>query len=379
LAIQTRFNIGLTLISMLVAALGSIGFHSLEGAAAGWSAGLACVSILLALILARALRATVTVPLYHATRIARALAGGDLTGTIDVTWGDDMGQMLRALQQINVNMKAMIGDVSSTVDVMGAATRDIAAGNLNLSSRTEAQASSLEETASSMEEFASSVRQNADHASLASELVATTVKLAVKGGQSVAEVRATMGDLSSSANKIVDIIAMIDGIAFQTNILALNAAVEAARAGTEGRGFAVVAAEVRSLAQRSAAAAKEIKLLIDDSVGKVELGNRLVANAGLTMTEIVQSIQRVAGLMNEIASASQEQSSGIEQVNQAVTDMDAGTQQNAALVEQAAAAAASLEEQAVQLSRAVSVFRVQQAAGSQGHRNARALLNSSVS
>jgi aerotaxis receptor len=379
LAIQTRFNIGLTLISMLVAALGSIGFHSLEGAAAGWSVGLACVSILLALILARALRATVTVPLYHATRIARALAGGDLTGTIDVTWGDDMGQMLRALQQINVNMKAMIGDVSSTVDVMGAATRDIAAGNLNLSSRTEAQASSLEETASSMEEFASSVRQNADHARLASELVATTVKLAVKGGQSVAEVRATMGDLSSSANKIVDIIAMIDGIAFQTNILALNAAVEAARAGTEGRGFAVVAAEVRSLAQRSAAAAKEIKLLIDDSVGKVELGNRLVANAGLTMTEIVQSIQRVAGLMNEIASASQEQSSGIEQVNQAVTDMDAGTQQNAALVEQAAAAAASLEEQAVQLSRAVSVFRVQHAAGSQGHRNARALLNSSVS
>ncbi|MBA5606328.1 PAS domain-containing protein [Duganella sp. FT3S] len=363
LAIQTRFNVGLTLIATLIAAMGGIGFFSQSGISATWFAGLATAGIAVALVLGLALRATVTVPLRQATTAARALAGGDLTGAVNVSSGDDMGQLLRALQQINVNMMAIIGDVRANVDAMGAATRDIAEGNLNLSSRTEAQASSLEETASSMEEFSSTVRQNAENARLASELVATTSQIATKGGLSVTEVRTTMGDISTSANKIVDIIALIDGIAFQTNILALNAAVEAARAGEQGRGFAVVATEVRSLAQRSAAAAKEIKDLIHDSVSKVELGNRLVSNAGQTMSEIIQSVQRVAEIINEIATASHEQSDGIEQVNQAVTDMDAGTQQNAALVEQAAAAAASLDEQAVQLSRAVSVFHVQHQKG----------------
>ncbi|NRR30739.1 PAS domain-containing protein [Oxalobacteraceae bacterium] len=360
LAIQTRFNIGLTLISGLMAAMGAIAFLSLSGSAAAWSTGLASAGIVVALVLALALRSTVTLPLRRAIEAARALACGDLTGSVDVSWGDDMGQLLRALQQINVNMMAIIGDVRANVDAMGAATRDIAQGNLHLSNRTEAQASSLEETASSMEELSSTVRQNADSARQASELVASTSEIAVKGGQSVAEVRDTMGEISASANKIVDIIALIDGIAFQTNILALNAAVEAARAGEQGRGFAVVASEVRNLAQRSAAAAKDIKGLIDDSVSKVELGNRLVGSAGQTMSEIIQSVQRVAHIMGEIAAASREQSSGIEQVNRAVTDMDEGTQQNAALVEQAAAAAASLDEQTVQLSRTVSVFHVRQ-------------------
>jgi aerotaxis receptor len=323
---------------------------------------MAGVSVLLAAVLARALRTTVTAPLRAATAAARALAGGDLTGAVDVSWGDDMGQLLRSLQQINVNMMAIIGDVRANIEVMGTATRGIAQGNLDLSARTEAQASSLEQTASSMEQFASTVRQNADNARLASELVAATAQIAVKGGQSVAEVRSTMGEISSSANKIVDIIGLINGIAFQTNILALNAAVEAARAGEQGRGFAVVASEVRNLAQRAAAAATEIKGLIDESVSKVELGSRLVGNAGQTMSEIIQSVQRVAGIMSEIATASLEQNSGIEQVNRAVTEMDEGTQQNAAMVEQAAAAAASLDEQAVQLSRAVSVFHVRQQA-----------------
>jgi aerotaxis receptor len=291
LPIQRRFNIGLTLMAVLSAATGGIAYASLAGAAAGWCAGMAGFTVLLALVLAKALRATVTLPLRAATAAARALAGGDLTGAVDCTWGDDMGQLLRSLQQINVNMQAAIGDVRANVDAMGAATHGIAEGNLDLSARTEAQASSLEQTASSMEEFASAVRQNADNARLASELVASTAQIAIRGGQSVAEVRATMGEISSSANKIVDIIALINGIAFQTNILALNAAVEAARAGEQGRGFAVVASEVRNLAQRSAAAATEIKGLIGESVSKVELGNRLVGNAGQTMAEIIQSVQ----------------------------------------------------------------------------------------
>jgi methyl-accepting chemotaxis protein len=251
--------------------------------------------------------------------------------------------------------------VRSGTDTIATASSQIAAGNHDLSSRTEEQASSLEETAASMEELTSTVKQNADNARQANQLAVSASSVAVKGGSVVAEVVGTMGAINASSRKIVDIIGVIDGIAFQTNILALNAAVEAARAGEQGRGFAVVAAEVRNLAQRSAAAAKEIKTLIDDSVSKVEEGSNQVAEAGKTMDEIVDSVKRVTDIMAEITAASQEQTSGIEQINQAITQMDQVTQQNAALVEEAAAAASSLQEQAANLSQVVSVFKMDRA------------------
>ena len=252
----------------------------------------------------------------------------------------------------------IIFSIKSATDAINTAAQEIASGNQDLSSRTEQQASSLEETASSMEELTSTVRQNADNARQANELANSAQSVAEKGGQVVSQVVETMGAIHQSSNKISDIISVIDGIAFQTNILALNAAVEAARAGEQGRGFAVVATEVRNLAQRSAAAAREIKGLISDSVDKVQAGGRLVDQAGQTMDEVVTSIQRVAKIMSDISSATREQSAGIEQVGLAVTQMDEMTQQNAALVEQAAAAAESLEEQARNLSQSVSVFKL---------------------
>jgi methyl-accepting chemotaxis protein len=251
-----------------------------------------------------------------------------------------------------------VSAVRSSTDTIATASAQIAAGNLNLSSRTEAQAGSLEETASSMEELTSIVKTNADNARQARQFVVSAADHASRGGEVVTEVVSTMGAIKQSSGKIVEIIGVIDSIAFQTNILALNAAVEAARAGEQGRGFAVVAAEVRNLAQRSAGAAKEIKALIEDSVAKVDAGGRLVDQAGSTMSDIVGSVNKVAALMNEFAAASAEQSAGIEQVNIAIVEMDQSTQQNAALVEEAAAAAASLEEQAHQLSDAVGVFKL---------------------
>ena len=246
----------------------------------------------------------------------------------------------------------------SNVESINGATREIASGNMDLSHRTEAQASNLEETASSMEQLAVTVRQNADSALQANQLAASASAIAVKGGDVVAKTGSTMSEISASSKKIVDIISLIDSIAFQTNILALNAAVEAARAGEQGRGFAVVASEVRSLAQRSAGAAKEIKTLIDDSVDKVGSGSKLVQQAGTTMSDIVTSVQKVTDIVGEIASASEEQSSGISQVNQAVSQMDDVTQQNAALVEEAAAAAQALQDQAETLEQVVSVFKL---------------------
>jgi methyl-accepting chemotaxis protein len=258
-----------------------------------------------------------------------------------------------------------MSEVRRSTDAIASASAEIAAGNMNLSSRTEAQASSLEETAAAMEELTSTVRQNADNARQANQLVLSASGQAEKGGQVVGEVVSTMGSITDSSRKISDIIGVIDGIAFQTNILALNAAVEAARAGEQGRGFAVVATEVRNLAHRSAAAAKEIKVLIGDSVGQVEAGARLVDTAGATMTGIVQAVRRVADLMNEIDSASREQSQGIGQVNQSIATMDDVTQQNAALVEEAAAAAGALEEQAGRLAQVVGVFKLEETAA--GH------------
>jgi methyl-accepting chemotaxis protein len=301
---------------------------------------------------------SITQPINGAVKIAQTVAAGDLTSDIQVNSKDETGQLMQALKDMNDSLVGIVGNVRSGTDTIATASSQIAAGNHDLSSRTEEQASSLEETAASMEELTGTVKQNADNARQANQLAVSASSVAVKGGSVVAEVVGTMDAINASSRKIVDIIGVIDGIAFQTNILALNAAVEAARAGEQGRGFAVVAAEVRSLAQRSAAAAKEIKTLIGDSVDKVEEGSKQVAEAGKTMDEIVDSVKRVTDIMAEITAASQEQTSGIEQINQAITQMDQVTQQNAALVEEAAAAASSLQEQAANLSQVVSVFRV---------------------
>jgi methyl-accepting chemotaxis protein len=297
-------------------------------------------------------------PLRQAIAAAARIAGGDLSLVIRVEGRDETGELLGALKNMSESLVKIVGQVRSGTEAIGSGTKQIASGNADLSQRTEEQASSLEETASSMEELTSTVKQNAENARQANQLAVSASEVAVKGGAVVSEVVGTMSSINESSKKIVDIISVIDGIAFQTNILALNAAVEAARAGEQGRGFAVVASEVRNLAQRSAAAAKEIKQLIGDSVDKVGAGTKLVDQAGKTMDEIVASVKRVTDIMSEITAASQEQSSGIEQVNQAITQMDEVTQQNAALVEEAAAAAESLEEQAQRLAQAVSVFRL---------------------
>ena len=295
-------------------------------------------------------------------RVAQALAAGDLTQSITEKYPGVFGQTTESMNATGDNLQRLVSDIKASVDAINTAAKEIASGNTDLSSRTEEQASSLEETSSSMEELSSAVKQNADNARQANEQAGNAQAIAVRGGEVVGQVVETMGAIHQSSSKIADIIGVIDGIAFQTNILALNAAVEAARAGEQGRGFAVVATEVRNLAQRSAAAAKEIKGLISDSVGKVEVGNRLAAAAGETMGEVVASIRKVTKAVTEITAASHEQSSGIEQVSKAVSQMDEVTQQNAALVEQAAAAAESLEEQADQLTRAVSAFRLTESA-----------------
>ncbi|MES2257050.1 MAG: methyl-accepting chemotaxis protein [Pseudomonadota bacterium] len=301
---------------------------------------------------------SITQPLGEAVRAINRVAEGDLTATIVVQSRDETGQLMQALQRMNANLAKLVGEVRGGTDTIATASAEIATGNMDLSSRTETQASSLQQTASSMEELTSTVKQNADNARQANQLAVSASEVAVEGGAVVGRVVETMGSINASSRKVVDIISVIDGIAFQTNILALNAAVEAARAGEQGRGFAVVASEVRNLAQRSATAAKEIKALIDDSVDKVDIGSRLVSQAGSTMEQVVSSIRRVTDIMGEITSASVEQTVGIEQVNQAITQMDSATQQNAALVEQAAAAAAAMQDQAQRLAQAVSVFKV---------------------
>ncbi|MDH6591124.1 methyl-accepting chemotaxis protein [Variovorax sp. TBS-050B] len=316
------------------------------------------LSLGLGLALAWLLVRSITHPLRRAVAVAEAVAAGDLTSRIEVTTRDETGQLMHALKGMNDSLAKVVGEVRHGTDAIATASGQIAAGNQDLSSRTEEQASSLEQTAASMEELTGTVKQNADNARQANQLALSASEVAVRGGGVVNQVVDTMGSINASSKKIVDIIGVIDGIAFQTNILALNAAVEAARAGEQGRGFAVVASEVRSLAQRSGAAAKEIKGLIDDSVDKVEAGSRQVAEAGRTMEEIVDSVKRVTDIMGEITAASQEQSTGIEQVNQAIAQMDQVTQQNAALVEEAAAAAQSMQEQAASLVQAVSVFKL---------------------
>ena len=319
---------------------------------------LGVVAILLGIACAYWITRSITRPITRAVEVAEAVSAGDLTSHIVVESRDETGQLMHALKNMNDKLVSIVGQVRVGTESISTASSEIAAGNLDLSSRTEEQASSLEETASSMEELTSTVKLNADNARSANQLAIDASQIASKGGVVVSEVVSTMGSINDSSRKIVDIISVIDAIAFQTNILALNAAVEAARAGEQGRGFAVVASEVRNLAQRSSAAAKEIKGLIDDSVQKVEAGSQLVDKAGRTMDEIVQSISHVTQIMNQITDASDEQRAGIEQVNRAIGQMDQVTQQNAALVEEAAAAAESMQEQAAKLADVVGVFKL---------------------
>jgi methyl-accepting chemotaxis protein len=323
---------------------------------------LAVFVLALSMLCAWRLTVGITRPIGKAAAMARRIADGDLSQdasiAVDRTSRDESGQLLLALADMNANLLRIVAQVRAGTETIATASGEIAAGNLDLSSRTEQQAGSLEETASSMEELTATVKQNAENARQANQLAISAADVAVRGGAVVSEVVVTMQSIDAASRKIVDIIGVIDGIAFQTNILALNAAVEAARAGEEGRGFAVVASEVRSLAQRSAAAAKEIKDLIGDSVDKVGAGSALVNQAGATMNDVVTSIRRVTDIMAEISAASHEQSAGIEQVNHAIAQMDQVTQQNAALVEEAAAAADSMREQSRQLTLTVSTFRL---------------------
>ncbi len=320
--------------------------------------GFSALAVVLAVTLCWMVTRSITLPIAHAVAIAETVARGDLSSRIGATSKDEVGQLLGALGRMNDSLVQIVGDVRHASDSIATGSSQIAVGNADLSQRTEEQASNLQQTAASMEQLTVTVKNNADTARQATQLASGAAAVAAQGGSVVGQVVETMQDISDSSKKIADIIGVIDGIAFQTNILALNAAVEAARAGEQGRGFAVVAGEVRSLAQRSAQAAKEIKSLIGESVAKVETGTQLVGDAGRTMSDIVAQVQKVNDLIGEISSASGEQTSGIGQINDAVTQLDQVTQQNAALVEESAAAAESLKQQAVRLAEVVSTFKL---------------------
>ncbi|WP_423199961.1 MULTISPECIES: methyl-accepting chemotaxis protein [unclassified Cupriavidus] len=317
------------------------------------------LGLAMAFVISRSIRRQLGGEPAYAVEVAHRIAAGDLTSTIQAAGGAAEESLLNAMAAMQGSLVQIVGDVRGGTDTIATASNQIAAGNLELSSRAEEQAAALEQTAASIEELTSTIRQNAENARQANQLAQSASAVAVRGGDVVSQVVETMGSINASSRKVTDIIGVIESIAFQTNILALNAAVEAARAGEQGRGFAVVAGEVRGLAQRSAAAAKEIKVLIDDSVAKVDHGNRLVGEAGTTMGEVVAGVRRVTDLMGEITAATEEQFSGIEQINQAVAQIDEVTQQNAALVEEASAAAQSMREQASTLAQAVSVFRLE--------------------
>ncbi len=353
--LPTAWRVRLPLLLIGAAMAAALSFVGLGGGAlAGMGAAL-LVSLLLADLF---IESQITAPLKKVLDVAQQVASGEAGEDLNLNRCDDIGLISRAINQAGLNLQSLVADVFEQVSGVQVASKEIATANNDLSSRTEQTASNLEQTAAAMEQQTASVRQNADTAQQASQLANATTQMAAKGGEAVSNVVSTMALISDSSRRIADIISVIDGIAFQTNILALNAAVEAARAGEQGRGFAVVASEVRSLAGRSAAAAKEIKSLIDDSVSKVDSGSRLVADAGQTMTEVVSQVRRVNDLIAEITAASKEQSLGISQVGQAVSQLDEMTQQNAAMVEQSSAAANSMSEQALRLMDAVKVFSV---------------------
>jgi methyl-accepting chemotaxis protein len=319
---------------------------------------LAALCVAIGIVCSWWLTTSITRPVRVAVDAAQRVASGDLTGQLDASSNDEVGQLLRSLKDMNGKLLKVVGEIRTGADSIATASSEIAAGNMDLSARTEQQASSLGETAASVEELTTTVAHNADNARQANQLAESASEVANRGGLVVSQVVDTMASINESSKKIVDIIAVIDGIAFQTNILALNAAVEAARAGEQGRGFAVVATEVRSLAQRSAAAAKEIKELINSSVAKVDDGTKLVSEAGATMDEIVGSVNRVTDIIGEITAATQEQTTGLGRINEAVSQMDQVTQQNASLVEEAAAASAAMQDQAAQLAQVVSQFKL---------------------
>ena len=355
------WNLGLLSLALLL----QLAWHAevFPDSAGPWLTAVSAVALLATLYFWNVLHRTVLLPLQQARQACDVMAGGDLTGEIETTRRDEMGQLLRSLRQLRVNLHSIVGDVRGNFLRISMASQEIAAGNMDLSGRTEAQASALEQTASSMEQLAATVQQNSGNAEQASTMAGKVHGLAGRGGEIVDQVVTMMDEINASSKKIGDITGIIEGIAFQTNILALNAAVEAARAGDQGRGFAVVAGEVRSLAQRSAAAATEIKQLITASLQQVQEGTRLAAQAGASSQEMLVAVQGVHGIMGEIASASREQSHGIGQVNQAVTQMDEVTQQNAALVEESAAASSALQDQALQLEQAMALFRLERRAG----------------
>jgi len=360
LSLRTRALAALGSLAALFLGMGTAGYRMLDGAAGQGFAAAGVIGALAVVLLERSIAHSVGAPLEQATAAARAIAGGDLSNPIESDRRDDMGKLLRSMEQMRVNLVAIIGDVHHSVDGIALATHEIATGNADLAQRTQSQAARLEATADSMGQLAAAVQQNAGGAQEVSGLVQDATGTAQAGGVAVDKVRVTMQGIGVVGRRIEEIISMIDAIAFQTNLLALNAAVEAAKAGEAGRGFAVVASEVRSLAQRSAQAAKEIRNLLHDTIVQLEQGNRQVLDANQTMRAIDEAVQRVNALMVEMAEASREQSQGIGEVNRAVVEMDANTQQNAAMVEEVAAAAGSLDEQAVRLTQAVSIFKLKQ-------------------